>query len=59
MPIILENIWENMVLLIGGYELKGDNTLEVQIAEDDTRAKVLKQIELLDIFSGVKVRNER
>lgn len=44
----LDKVWENMVLSIGGYELKGANTLDEQIAEDEQQAQLLKKIDKLD-----------
>ena len=44
----LDVVWENIVKNIGSIEVEDGNTLKEQIREDDERAKILKQIELLD-----------
>ena len=44
----LDVVWENIVKNIGSIEIEDGNTLKEQIREDDERAKILKQIEILD-----------
>lgn len=44
----LNVVWENIVKNIGSIEVEDGNTLKEQIREDDERAKILKQIEILD-----------
>lgn len=44
----LDVVWENIVKNIGSIEVEDGNTLKEQIREDDERAKILKQIEILD-----------
>ena len=44
----LDVVWENIVKNIGSIEVEDGNTLKEQIEEDDERAKILKQIEILD-----------
>lgn len=44
----LDVVWENIVKNIGSIVIEDGNTLKEQIREDDERAKILKQIELLD-----------
>ncbi len=44
----LDVVWENIVKSIGNIKVEDGNTLKEQIREDDERAKILKQIELLD-----------
>lgn len=51
----LDRVWENIVISIGDIEVEEGNTLEEQIQADDTTAKLLKQIELLE----AKARNEK
>lgn len=46
--IDLDVVWENIVKNIGSIEIEDGNTLKEQIREDDERAKILKQIEILD-----------
>lgn len=44
----LDAVWENIVKSIGQIDVEEGNTLVEQIKEDDTRAKLLKQIEQLE-----------
>ena len=44
----LDNVWENIVKSIGNIEINEGNTLKEQIAENDEKAKLLKQIEQLE-----------
>lgn len=51
----LDRVWENIVISIGDIEVEEGCTLEEQIQVDDTKAKILKQIEQLE----AKARNEK
>ena len=51
----LDRVWENIVISIGDIEVEEGSTLEEQIQVDDTKAKILKQIDLLE----AKARNEK
>ena len=44
----LDVVWENIVKSIGNITVEDGNTLKEQIKADDERAKILKQIEILD-----------
>lgn len=44
----LDNVWENIVKSIGNIEVNEGNTLKDQIAENDEKEKLLKQIEQLE-----------
>lgn len=44
----LDVVWENIVKSTGNIKVEDGNTLKEQIREDDERAKILKQIEILD-----------
>ena len=44
----LDVVWENIVKNIGSIEVEDGKTLKEQIKADDERAKILKQIEILD-----------
>lgn len=44
----LDAVWQNMVAAIGDMEVADGNTLDEQIHADDERAKLLKQIEVLE-----------
>lgn len=44
----LDRVWENIVVSIGDIEIEEGCTLEEQIQVDDTKAKLLKQIGLLE-----------
>lgn len=51
----LDKVWESLVVSIGDITVEEGSTLEQQIQIDDTRAKILKQIEQLE----AKARNEK
>lgn len=44
----LDTIWENLVLAISGYEIEEDRNLHEQIAIEEQRKKLLKEIKKLD-----------
>lgn len=44
----LDRVWENIVISIGSIEVKEGNTLDEQIAADEAKAKLEKQIEGLE-----------
>ena len=44
----LDNVWENIVKSIGNIEINEGNTLKEQIAENDEKEKLLKQIAILE-----------
>lgn len=51
----LDAVWENIVATIGSITVQEGNTLTEQIVIDDERAKLIKQIELLE----KKARSEK
>lgn len=51
----LDAVWENIVATIGSITVQEGNTLTEQIAIDDERAKLIKQIELFE----KKARSEK
>lgn len=51
----LDRVWENIVISIGNIEVEEGSTLEKQIQVDDTKAKLLKQIAMLE----AKARTEK
>lgn len=51
----LDKIWENIIIQIGNVEVVDGNTLEEQIVQDETKQKLLKEIEQLE----KKARAER
>lgn len=51
----LDKVWESLVVSIGGITVEEGSTLEQQIQVDDTRAKILKQIQQLE----TKARSEK
>ena len=53
--LALDAVWENIVATIGSITVQEGNTLTEQIAIDDERAKLIKQIELLE----KKARSEK
>ena len=44
----MDAVWESVVTQIGHIEIEGGNTLNVQIALDDRRAKLQKEIDKLE-----------
>lgn len=44
----MADVWENMVVQIGGIQKQSGNTLEQQIAQDEQRAKLEKEIARLE-----------
>ncbi len=47
----LDDVWNNIVVQIGSIEVETGNSLEEQIAVDEKRAKVLKEIERLEALA--------
>ena len=43
-----DDVWENIILQIGDFELQGENTLEEQIAVNEQHEKLKKEIERLE-----------
>lgn len=41
-------VWDNIVIFVGGLTIEGDNSVVEQIAQDATKAKLLKKIEQLE-----------
>ena len=51
LPLIgvdLDKVWENIVTTLGNFEVKEGLTVEEQIASNDEKEKLLKQIEALE-----------
>ena len=44
----LDRAWENIVTTIGSFSIQGENTLKEQIKQDEERAKLQRQIEMLE-----------
>lgn len=44
----LDRVWENIVTTIGCFSIQGENTLKEQIKQDEERAKLRRQIKLLE-----------
>lgn len=44
----MDAVWENMIVQIGGITIEAGNTLDEQIALDEKRKKLQKQIEMLE-----------
>ena len=47
----LDDVWNNIVVQIGSIDVETGNSLEEQIAVDEKRAKVLKEIDRLDALA--------
>lgn len=46
--LTLDAVWENIVVQVGGVEIEGGNTLDEQIAADDKRQRLQKEIDRLE-----------
>lgn len=46
--LTLDAVWENIVSTIGQFSVAAENTISEQIAEDDSRAKIERQIAVLE-----------
>ena len=46
--LTLDAVWENIVVQVGGVEIEGENTLDEQIAADDKRQRLQKEVERLE-----------
>ena len=44
----LDALWENIVVQVGGVEIEGENTLDEQLAADDKRQRLQKEIDRLE-----------
>ncbi len=44
----LDTVWENIVVQVGGVEIEGENTLDEQLAADDKRQRLQKEIGRLE-----------
>ena len=51
----LDKVWANLVTHIGDFSLQGENTLKEQIQQNEAKAKLQKQIDVLE----KKCRTER
>jgi hypothetical protein len=47
----LDDVWNNIVVQIGSIDVETGNSLEEQIAVDERKAKLLKEIERLDALA--------
>ena len=47
----LDDVWNNIVVQIGSIDVEKGNSLEEQIAVDEKRAKVLKEIDRLEALA--------
>ena len=47
----LDDVWNNIVVQIGSIDMEKGNSLEEQIAVDEKRAKVLKEIDRLEALA--------
>lgn len=55
----LDAVWEGIVKIVGTIEVEEGNTLEEQIHYDETRAKLLKRIEELEVKSRAEKQTRR
>ena len=51
----LDAVWDNFIIQVGGVELEQGNSLDEQIAVDERREKLIKEIEKLE----KQARNEK
>ena len=47
----LDDVWNNIVVQIGSIDVETGNSLEEQIAVDERKAKILKEIDRLDAMA--------
>ena len=47
----LDDVWDNIVTQIGSIDIEKGNSLEEQIAVDEQRAKILKEIARLEVLA--------
>ena len=47
----LDSVWNNLIIQIGNIQMEEGNTIDEQIAVDEKRAKVLKEIDRLDALA--------
>ncbi len=52
--ITLDAVWENVIIQIGGISVERDNTLDEQIAIDERRAKLQKEIDRLEKLARIE-----
>lgn len=71
--LTLDKVWDNLVITTGDIVIEGDNTLKEQIATDEARNKIFKEIEdlerkarmekqprkRLDMFEKIKALKEK
>ena len=51
----MDAVWENLIIQVGGVELEQGNSLDEQIAVDERKEKLVKEIEKLE----KQARNEK
>lgn len=44
----LDRVWDNIVTTVGSFSIQGENTLKEQIQQNEAKAKLCRQIELLE-----------
>lgn len=47
----MDDVWDNLVIQIGNIEVEGEHSLEEQIAHDEKKSQILKEIERLDALA--------
>lgn len=47
----LDDVWNNIIVQVGSIDIQSGNSLEEQIAVDEKRAKVLKEIDRLEVLA--------
>ena len=55
----LDDVWNNIVIQIGSIDIEEGNSLEEQIAVDEQRAKVLREIERLELLARRETQPKR
>ena len=55
----LDAVWENLIVQVGGITIKQGNTLDQQIAADEKRAKLLKEIARLEKLARAEKQPKR
>ena len=52
--LTLDAVWENIITQIGGIHIEGGHTLDEQLAIDEQRAKLQKQIDRLEKLARIE-----
>ena len=57
--LTLDEVWENIVAVIGGLDAQAEETIEEQILNREQREKLLRQIETLEKRARTEKQNRK